>query len=263
MLGSIIEESPALAGILGAIVLALAILVGGAMVSHIVDWRRRPSARDQRIMDQGETAPPDDRSERSRRGFGRARAGFGPGGLTVAFLVGLVAGGAGVVLSSRDVATAVATLTDLFRSPPGAAVASAGDAGGSDGPLEEAGQAGSGDWVAPSTAGPGTVRDKLAGFAERLKASLPRAAGPELSLTSVELNGMTLNLGYAVGRVMGEDETAAFEDYIMRTVRSLFCGAGSQEIRFLSENGVVFRMHYVDPRGAPITDLTVAPGFCA
>jgi hypothetical protein len=96
-----------------------------------------------------------------------------------------------------------------------------------------------------------------------LQASLPRAAGPELSLTRVDLDGMRLSLGYAVGRVMAKDETQAFDAYILRTVRSLFCGRESREIRFLSENGVVFDMEYTDPSGRTVSKLTVAPGFCA
>ena len=107
------------------------------------------------------------------------------------------------------------------------------------------------------------VSAKLAIFADRLKASLPRAAGPELSLTRVDLDGMRLSLGYAVGRVMAEDETRAFDAYIMRTVKSLFCGRESREIRFLSENGVVFDMEYTGPGGETVTRLTVEPGFCA
>ena len=96
-----------------------------------------------------------------------------------------------------------------------------------------------------------------------MKASLPRAAGPELSLTRVDLDGLRLSLGYAVARVMPDDEAKAFDAYIMRTVKSLFCGKDSREIRFLSANGAVFDMEYVDPEGHTVTKLTVNPGFCA
>ena len=96
-----------------------------------------------------------------------------------------------------------------------------------------------------------------------MKESLPLAAGPELSLTRVDLDGMRLSLGYAVGRVMAEDEIKAFDAYIMRTVKPLFCGQELREIRFLSENGVVFDMEYTDPNGEAVTRLTVGPGFCA
>ena len=60
---------------------------------------------------------------------------------------------------------------------------------------------------------------------------------------------------------MAEDETEAFDAYIMRTVKSLFCGRESREIRFLNENGVAFEMEYTDPRGKTVTRLTIAPGF--
>ena len=66
-----------------------------------------------------------------------------------------------------------------------------------------------------------------------------------------------------VARVMAEDEAKAFDAYIMRTVKSLFCGRDSREIRFLNENGAVFDMEYVDPAGQTVTRLTVEPGFCA
>ena len=59
------------------------------------------------------------------------------------------------------------------------------------------------------------------------------------------------------------DEAKAFDAYIMRTVKSLFCGKDSREIRFLSTNGVIFDMAYVDPEGHTVTKLTVEPGFCA
>ena len=60
---------------------------------------------------------------------------------------------------------------------------------------------------------------------------------------------------------MAEDETKAFDAYIMRTVKSLFCGRESKEIRFLNENGVVFEMEYTDPRGKTVTKLTIEPRF--
>ena len=77
------------------------------------------------------------------------------------------------------------------------------------------------------------------------------------------MEGTTLNLGYGVGRVVPPDEVAAFEAYIERTVRSLFCAREAREIRYLSDSGIDFHMTYVDPSGITVTELTVTPGFCA
>ena len=49
----------------------------------------------------------------------------------------------------------------------------------------------------------------------------------------------------------------------MRTVKSLFCGQGSREIRYLNDNGVAFHMAYTDPSGATVARLTVPADYCA
>jgi hypothetical protein len=182
------------------------------------------------------------------------RRGFGFGVVMVAFLVGLLLGGAGLAVSSRSVATAVSALVASVEAPPGPVAADSAETPPSSRPEPS---------PSVATATPSEVRAELATFAERLRSSLPRAAGPELSLTRVDLDGMRLRLGYAVARVMAEDEAKAFDAYIMRTVKSLFCGRDSREIRFLSENGAVFDMEYVDPVGQTVAKLTVEPGFCA
>jgi len=272
MLGAFVQENPLVAAIAGTVVLALVFLLAGASITHLFDRRRQASARHEPVFDEGYAADwsraddPDGlpvvatpQAMASSRG---RRSGFGFGVVMVAFLVGLVLGGAGIAVSSRSVATAVASLVEFVEPMP---PAPSGQASGS----LAAGAPDVGIEPPPESlppvrvATPPEVRAELAAFAERLKASLPRAAGPELSLMRVDLDGMRLSLGYAVARVMAEDEAKAFDGYIMRTVKSLFCGRDSREIRFLSENGVVFDMEYVDPDGQTVTRLTVAPGFCA
>jgi hypothetical protein len=275
MLGAFAHENPLIAAIAGTVLLALVVLTAGALISRLFDRRRRRvPEREQPVFDAGD---PVDWSHTEPSGAEYAigtvqaaapprarRSGFGFGVVMVAFLVGLVTGGAGIAVSSRSVATAVASLVELVESGPpaagGALQASSGvAAGASPGGVKPSPD----DSPPVKVATPPEVSAKLATFAEQLRASLPRAAGPELSLTRVELDGMRLSLGYAVARVMAEDETRAFDAYIMRTVKSLFCGRESREIRFLSENGVVFDMEYTDPEGATVTRLTVEPGFCA
>ena len=199
------------------------------------------------------------------------RRGFGFGALTAAFLIGLVGGAAGIVVSSKGITSAVGTLAeliDLGAADVGEGVQTDGSGETKAGETSRATAAASAAPVVETTAPTGAatptdVRAKLATFVEGLKENLPRAAGPELSLTRVDIDGMTLNLGYAVGRVMDETETEAFGGYIMRTVQSLFCGRESREIRFLNENGVAFEMEYTDPRGNTVTKLTIPPDFCA
>ena len=107
------------------------------------------------------------------------------------------------------------------------------------------------------------MKARLAVFAGNLKTSLPKDAGPEIALTTVATSEMTLSLGYSVGRVMANDEIPQFNAYIMRTIKSLFCGKEAREIRFLNDNGVAFYMEYTDPRGETVAKLAVPPGFCA
>jgi hypothetical protein len=275
MLGAFVRENPLLAAIAGTVLLALVVLLAGAVISHLFDRRRHASVRHEPVFDEGD---PVDWSRTEPSGAEHAigtvqaaasprarRTGFGFGAVMVAFLVGLVAGGAGIAVSSQSVATAVASLVELVEPGPpavGDGLQASDGVTADDSPASAIGPQ-PGDSPPVEIATPPEVSAKLATFADRLKASLPRAAGPELSLTRVDLDGLRLSLGYAVGRVMAEDETKAFDAYIMRTVKSLFCGRESREIRFLSENGVVFDMEYTDPDGATITRLTVEPGFCA
>ncbi len=272
MFESVIRESPLLAAIAGTVLAALVILLVGALISNLVDRRRkRASARREPAFD-GD--PVDWATAQPARGPVWAveptrdrRRGFGFGALTAAFLMGLVGGAAGIVISSKGLTTAVGTLAELIDLGP-ADSRDEVQPGGAGAGTQRAAAAVSA-FTAEETAvrdSPATsadVRTKLAAFADGLKESLPRAAGPELSLTRVDIDGMTLNLGYAVGRVMDEVETQAFDGYIMRTVKSLFCGRESKEIRFLNENGVAFEMEYTDPRGKTVTKLTIAPHFCA
>lgn len=271
MLGAFVRENSQIVAIAGTVLLALVLLIAGALVSHLSDRRRQASLRHEPVSDGGH---PGDGSDAGP--FGAApsaanaptavssrvrRSGFGFGAVAVAFLLGLVAGGVGIAVSSRSVATAVASLVNLVE-PDHSAVNGLGVSGGSalGAPVAVTGAVPEG--YPPVAIASSEVRARLAIFTERLKASLPRAAGPELSLTRVDLDGMRLSLGYAVGRVMAEEETVAFDAYILRTVKSLFCGRESREMRFLSENGVVFDMEYTDPDGGAVTRLTVEPGFC-
>lgn len=271
MLEAFVQENRLLAAVAGTVVLALVVLLAGALVTSLFD-RRRASARREAAFDDGYSAGWSGADESgSQHAFAAPRemaprvrrSGFSFGVVMVAFLVGLVLGGAGIAVSSRNVATAVASLVAFVEPAPPAVngqASSARAAGDSPG----AGLPSDPEPSSPvPTASPSEVRAELATFAERLKSSLPRPAGPELSLTRVELDGMRLSLGYAVARIMAEDEARAFDAYIIRTVKSLFCGRDSREIRFLSENGAVFDMEYVDPEGETVAKLTVEPGFCA
>ncbi|HET7715084.1 MAG TPA: hypothetical protein VFK86_05610 [Bauldia sp.] len=252
MLASIIEESPVLAGIAGAVVALLAILLAGAVISNFRDRRRaaRPAPGPGYLGDPDEaTMPPGPGSAPY------ARRGFGLGAVMTAFLIGLVAGATAVVSASKGFTTVVQTLAELVDLDQAVGQAAADTVGEGSSPALGP--------VRPAGNPPADIMAKLAAFAEGLRESVPRAAGPELSLTRVDLDGMTLNLGYAVGRVMAEDEVAAFNAYIQRTVRSLFCDREAREIRYLNENGVAFEMEYVDPRGKTVTRLTVSPNFCA
>jgi hypothetical protein len=268
MLEAFVGENPLVAAIAGTVVFALVLLLAGAVVTHLFGVRRRSSARLDSDIDEGyatDWSREDDPAglpPRAMRSPSARRSGFGFGVVLVAFLVGVVLGGAGIAVSSKSVATAVASIVTFVEPMPTDATGPAAGsvaAGSPDAGIEPPPES-----LPPvRVATPPEVKAELATFAERLKASLPRMAGPELSLIRVDLDGMRLSLGYAVARVMADEEAKAFDAYILRTVKSLFCGRDSREIRFLSENGVVFDMDYVGPDGQSVTRLTVEPGFCA
>jgi len=272
MLEAFLQENRLLAAVGGTAVLAVVVLLVGALVTRLFNRLRQASARRERAFDDGYAggwSRADDTGSQHALPAPREtapvvrRTGFGFGVVMVAFLVGLVLGGAGIAVSSRNVATAVASLVAFVEPEPPVVEGQTPRAGaGGDSPGQGLLSATEPAPPVPS-ASPAEVRAELATFAERLKSSLPRPAGPELALTSVELDGMRLSLGYAVARIMAEDEAKAFDAYIVRTVKSLFCGRDSREIRFLSENGAVFDMEYVDPEGETVAKLTVEPGFCA
>jgi len=197
------------------------------------------------------------------------RRGFGLAALTMAFLLG-IAVGIGAMATSRDrIATALASLVAAIKPPadaPGEApVPAASPAVASpEAAPAEAGAGDTGPEPAVAAAGPTPeVLARLSSLAARLEDSLPRPAGPDMTLTSVEVDGATLRLGYAVGRTMPESETKAFDAYVARTARSLFCDRESVELSNLNASGVVFEMQYADPDGNTVTKLTVDQGFCA
>jgi hypothetical protein len=179
------------------------------------------------------------------------RRRFSWGVLVLAFVVGFGGGAAGYFLSSTG------RFDSAFRIVSGliGTASTAGEAEGLGIPSESA----AGDRSAASA----DVTKRLADFAGKLKERLPRDAGPEMALTSVEVDGLMLSLGYSVGRALEEAEIPAFDGYVMRTVKSLFCGKDAKELRFLNDNGVSFHMTYDDLGGDVVARLTLPPNFCA
>jgi len=172
MLGSVIRENPLLSGIVGAVFLALVFLVAGALVSHLVDRRRhRLSLRHEFLLDHdhradrggerfSEASEPPSRSRRDNR------FGFGLGALGIAFLIGLVAGGVGIAISSQSVATAFATLAAMVE--PG----SSEDAAPVNSPESSVSAGG------PAAAGPeSAVGDLAAATPAEVMRSLPYSRG--------------------------------------------------------------------------------------
>ena len=265
MFESIIADSPMLAAIVAVFVGAFLFLLLAAALSNWRDRRRRKSA----IREEPRFAPPSGGEPDGARllpppaempapSAAAPRRGFGLAALTLAFVLGIAAGVAAMAAGRDEIAKGLARLAAIVGSEPErSAVVSAADGGGAEPQGAPA--------VAPelAPASDADVMARLADFAAGLEQTLPRPAGPELSLTRVAVDGKTLNLGYGVGRVVPPDEVVSFKAYIDRTVRSLFCAREAREIRFLSDNGVNFHMTYVDPSGITVTELTVTPTFCA
>ena len=258
MLESIIAGSPVLALAVAVLAGLFVLLVLGAVVSNWRDRRRAPPAAPEEgaLSHEG---PQDAYSADQVAAAGTdrpalaapppKRRGFGYAALSIAFVFGLAAG-VGVMVAARDhLAGGLDRLAALLGTDPTAS--SAGSGAATPAPP-------------PPSASPGPeVMARLADFAASLEQTLPRPAGPELSLTRVAVDGATLNLGYGVGRAVPPAEIDDFRAYIDRTVRALFCAQEAREVRYLSENGVDFRMSYVDPNGVTVTELTVTRNFCA
>lgn len=287
MLGSIIQQNPLFAGVIAAIIAVLLILILSAVVSS--RWSRRkvetvvadPVRREPVFVgEEGEPQaerPPErityteaepyrpplqEHPERPRRGR------FGFAALSMAFLTGLVAGVGTMTLSSsgqlRSALRSFVALAETVLPQDEEA-----DAPGAAPRAEQVVAVPEADKADPAPSLPSfdaekrEVAARLAAFADRLKQTLPRDAGPELVLTGVETSGMTVNLSYAVGRPVPKVEVAAFDAYVMRAVKSLFCGKESRELRYLNDNGVAFHMAYVDPDGETVAKLTIPADFCA
>ena len=273
MFESIIRESPVLYGTIAAVVAAFIFLVVSALFSSWRSRRKTAPVRREPVFDRRRVASVE--ASRPHAGphahepEGEPRRGFGFGALAASFVVGLAAGAGGLAISSTgQFGSVVQALVGLVESEP----PNSGDASGLDilgGPAAHAAPAAAAPLPERSSGGTTAdanvddVKARLAVFAGNLKSSLPKDAGPEIALTTVDTSDMTLSLGYSVGRTMADDEIPQFNAYIMRTIKSLLCGKEAREIRFLNDNGVAFYMEYTDPRGATVAKLAVPPGFCA
>lgn len=266
MLESIIAGSPVLTLAVASLAGIFLLLVIGAAVSNWHDRRRVESAaeaereaRDAYPLAYSSPAyqpapttyladPVPEAVEAAPR-----RRGFGFAALSLAFVFGVGAGVATMVMARDEIADGLAQLAALVDAD-----------GPAPGPVAGGGVPAGAEGTPPPPIPRGLdVEARLAAFAASLQQTLPRPAGPELSLTRVAVEGATLNLGYDIGRVVPPDEVDDFRGYIDRTVRSLFCAREAREVRYLSENGVDFHMTYVDPSGITVTELTVTPEFCA
>ena len=275
-LQSFIAENPIVVAVVALVVVVFVVALVGGIVSGLRGRRRRAAIRrEPRLYGVGDgdddmpayaDAPAEAGTAMAARaesaaGPRPARRGFGLAALTLAFCLGVVAGVAAMLTSRAEIANGLARLSALVA---GDATAPAGAAPAVAPALAEDGAA------EPPSAGPAPVAEppaadiapRLAAFAASLEESLPRQAGPDLSLQRVSLDGTTLNLDYGVARVLPPDEVPAFQAYIDRTVRSLFCAEEAREIRYLSRNGVVFHMTYADSSGARVSELSVTPAYC-
>ena len=203
------------------------------------------------------------------------RRGFGYGALLLAFVIGAGAGFASVsFISKSELRAAIQGLAALLDDNPEVAASPVDQEvprntkqvterlpalEEAEALAEEPQEAEPQDQAADLE----EVSTRLTAFTDGLKGSLPRDAGPDIVLTSVEADGMDIRLGYTVLRQMPADTVTEFEAFIEKTVKSLFCGDGAQELRFLNDNGVSFHMNYTDPKGEPVTAHTVPPSFCA
>jgi hypothetical protein len=263
-MGAIIRESPVVAAaiaILAAVLVFLVIaIVGGRRRSPRSQPRRpgrQPYARDDLDRDYGRHHYADRVDE------GRRRRGFSFGGLAIAFLAGIAVGFGGLKLWPEvPVAAAIDTVFNLIETSIAREQVSStapAEPPAPKGTAKASQPAASAAYVAPA----GDVEARLARFVGNLQDGLPKQVGPTTSLATVDAAGHVVTLGYNITTVLSDDETSRFQGSLKDTVKGIFCGGKAKEVRYLNDNGIEFRLIYIDQIGKTVGKLAASPGFCA
>jgi hypothetical protein len=108
------------------------------------------------------------------------------------------------------------------------------------------------------------VGEMVAGFVTDLKARLPMAVGPGISMVNVDSKGNVVALGFTIAKSVGAEDAPKLQDELETRFRTSVCSTPPDptNIHGLNERGVTFLISYVDLLGTNVAGLTVDPNFC-
>lgn len=289
MIETIIQRSPALAAIIAVIAVIFILLLIGAVMPGRRRRRRAEAYAEtypaRREPDFYRDDPPEEHgyypvyqpapaptARPQRRGFGLAA-------VILAFLLGLGTGTVAMLTARAEIGEMLSRLADALRTQPEQPSSTAAPAPPVATPAVQAAT----DIAPEPTAAPpppaaatptpapapeptitpaADVGPRLEAFAANLREGLTGREGQELALETVAVEDRTVRLGYKLNRILALEETQPFRDHVTRSVTSLFCARESSEVRYLSQNGVVFELAYTDASGVTVSEITVTPSYC-
>ena len=180
------------------------------------------------------------------------------------FLVGVCVGAGGLAAwwnLPRDPVAAVAALFDRPSPPPIA-----------DSPTRPADTkdqdrfAEQGNGVAVSSAAVGNdVGEMVNSFVTNLKAQLPMAVGPGITMVNVDSKSNVVALGFAIAQTVSEQDAPKLQKELETRFRTSVCSTppDPSNIHGLNEHGVAFLINYVDMLGKNVAGLSVGPNYCS
>lgn len=118
----------------------------------------------------------------------------------------------------------------------------------------------------PAAIGDGDeVGDLIDGFVTNLKAQLPMAVGPGITMANVDFQGNVVALGFTIAQTVATEDAPKLQEELESRFKASVCATppDPSNIHGLNERGVSFIITYVDLLGKNVAGLTVAPNFCA
>jgi hypothetical protein len=179
----------------------------------------------------------------------------GAGGLALWWNLGAIPNPLPTVLALFD-------RPDPSPSDPVTPAAPAGNKG-----QDRVGAAASRPATAPEPVGVGggeDVGELVEDFVGGLRAKLPMAVGPGITMVNVDAHGGTVALGFTIAQTVSDEDAPKLQAELETRFRGSVCATPPEptNIRGLNELGVAFLIDYVDLLGKNVAGLTVDPNFC-
>lgn len=119
---------------------------------------------------------------------------------------------------------------------------------------------------APAVVGDGDGVEELIGsFVTNLKAQLPMAVGPGITMANVDFRGKMVALGFTIAQTVAPEDAPKLQKELESRFQTSVCATppGPSNIHGLNERGASFIITYVDLLGKTVANLTVHPKFCS